>query len=143
MKKIINGRKYDTETAKEMASWSDGLSFQDFTHVEEILYQKRTGEFFLHGAGGPSTRYAVHCPSGGWASGEQIIPLTWESAREWAEEHLDADDYEEIFGEVSEDGRRTVIALSLSVGALERAKRVAAQAGISLSGYIESLIQRT
>lgn len=139
MKKIINGRKYDTETAKKMARWSDGLSFRDFTHVEEVLYQKRTGEFFLHGAGGPSTRYARSC-SGGWSSGEEIIPLTWNSAREWAEEHLDADDYEEIFGEVSEDDSRTVVTLSLSVGALEKAKRSAAQAGMTLSAYIESLI---
>lgn len=140
MKKIIKGRKYDTETAKEMASWSDGLSFRDFTHVEEVLYQKRTGEFFLHGAGGPSTRYAVPTGQNSWSGGEKIIPLTWESAREWAEEHLDADDYEEIFGEVSEDDSRTVVTLSLSVGALEKAKRSAAQAGMTLSAYIESLI---
>lgn len=140
MKKIINGRKYDTETAKEMASWSDGLSFRDFTHVEEVLYQKRTGEFFLHGAGGPSTRYARSCPSGGWSSGEAIIPLTWESAREWAEEHLDADDYETIFGEVPEDDSRVTVTLSLSASAVETAKRAASQAGMNLSAYIESLI---
>lgn len=140
MKKIINGKVYDTDTAKKMASWSDGLSFRDFTHVEEILYQKRTGEFFIHGAGGPASRYAVPTGQNSWSGGEKIIPLTWNSAREWAEEHLDADDYEEIFGEVSEDESRTVVTLSLSVGALEKAKRSAAQAGISLSGYIESLI---
>lgn len=140
MKKIINGKIYSTETAKELARWSDGLSFRDFKHIEEVLYQKRTGEFFIHGAGGPASRYAVAGPSGGWCDGEKIVPLTWDEAREWAEEHLDADDYESIFGPVSEDNSRTVVTISLSVCALEKAKRAAAQAGISLSAYIESLI---
>ena len=140
MKKIINGKAYDTDTAKELASWSDGLSFRDFTHVEEVLYQKRTGEFFLHGAGGPASRYAVSAGQNSWSGGEKIIPLTWEAAREWAEEHLDADDYESIFGPVAEDDSRVTVTLSLSAGALERAKRSASQAGTSLSAFIESLI---
>ena len=140
MKKIITGKVYDTDTAKEMASWSDGLSSRDFTHVEESLYQKRTGEFFLYGSGGPASRYAVSAGQNSWAGGDKIIPLTWEAAREWAEEHLDADDYESIFGPVSDDDSRTTVTLSLSAGAVERSKRAAAQSGISLSAYIESLI---
>ena len=140
MKKIINGKMYDTDTAKWMASWSDGLSFRDFTHVEETLYQKRTGEFFLHGAGGPASRYAVSSGQNSWSGGEKIIPLSWEAARKWAEEHLDADGYEAIFGPVAEDDSRAVVTMSLSAGALEKAKRAAAQAGISLSAYIENLI---
>lgn len=140
MKKIINGKLYNTETAKEMASWSDGMSFRDFSHVEEVLYQKRTGEFFIYGQGGPASRYAERVPGGMWGSGDQIIPLTWDAAREWAEEHLDADEYQEIFGEVAEDDSRTVITLSLSVSAVEMAKRSAAKDGVGLSAYIESLI---
>ena len=72
--------------------------------------------------------------------GIQVIPLTWEAAREWAEGHLDADKYQEVFGEVEEDESRTVITLSMSAGAVERAKRAAAQANISLSAYIESRV---
>lgn len=140
MKKIINGKVYDTDTAKKMASWSDGLSFRDFTHVEEILYQKRTGEFFIHGSGGPASRYAVPTGQNSWSGGEKIIPLTWNSAREWAEEHLDADDYETIFGEVPEDDSRVTVTLSLSASAVETAKRAASQAAMNLSAYIESLI---
>lgn len=29
MKKIINGKKYDTETAKELGSWSNGLECEE------------------------------------------------------------------------------------------------------------------
>lgn len=140
MKKIINGKVYDTETAKELASWSDGMSFRDFSHMKETLFRKKTGEFFLYGQGGPMTKYAVSAGQNSWSGGSKIIPLTWESAREWAEEHLGANDYESIFGPVAEDDSRTTIALSLSAGSVERAKRAAAQAGISLSAYIESLI---
>lgn len=141
MKKIINGKLYNTETAREIASWSDGMSFRDFSHVEEVLYQKRTGEFFLFGEGGPMSKYAESAGQNQWTGGSKIIPLDWESARKWAEEHLDSDDYQEIFGQIAEDDGRTVVTLSLSVGAVERAKRSAAQAGVSLSAYIESLIQ--
>jgi hypothetical protein len=140
MKKIINGKLYNTETAREVARWSDGMSWRDFSHVEEVLYQKRTGEFFIHGQGGPASRYAERAATGGWDSGDKVIPLTWEEAREWAEEHLDADEYQEIFGEVAEDDSRVTQVLSLSTSAVETAKRAAAQAGVSLSAYIEGLI---
>lgn len=140
MKKIINGKVYDTDTAKELAEWSNGLGPGDFSHVVEWLYQKRTGEFFLYGVGGPASRYAVSAGQNAWSGGAKIIPLTWEAAREWAEEHLDAEEYEEIFGPVSEDDSRVTVTLSLSASAVETAKRAASQAGTNLSAYIESLI---
>lgn len=141
MKKIINGKVYDTETAKEVGKWENYGSWRDFSHMEEILYQKRTGEFFLFGAGGPQTKYAESAGQNSWTGGSKIIPLSWDSARAWAEENLDAGDYESIFGEVAEDESRTTVTLSLSAGAVETAKRAAAQAGVSLSAYIESLIK--
>lgn len=140
MKKIINGKLYNTDTAKELGSWENTPDVRDFSHFEETLYQKRTGEFFIYGEGGPGSRYSVSAGQNCWAGGSKIIPITWENAREWAEEHLDADDYESIFGPVAEDDSRVTVTLSLSAGALERAKRSASQAGTSLSAFIESLI---
>lgn len=32
-----------------------------------------------------------------WGYGEKIIPLTLEKAKVWAEDHMDADEYEEQF----------------------------------------------
>lgn len=140
MKKIINGKVYDTSTAKELGSWENTPDVRDFSRFEETLYQKRTGEFFIYGCGGPASRYAVSAGQNSWSGGYKIIPLSWDAARDWTEKHLDADDYESIFGEISEDESRTVITLSLSAGAVEKAKRLAAQAGVSLSAYIESRI---
>lgn len=102
MKKIINGRKYDTETAQRIGYRSNGGGWRDFSHVEESLYRKRTGEFFIHGEGGPMTGYARSTGQNSWSGGEDIIPLTEQEAREWVERYLDADQYEEIFGEVEE-----------------------------------------
>ena len=73
-----------------------------------------------------------------WSGGERIIPLTVEKAREWAEENLDADDYQEIFGEVSEDGARTVLSVSLDAATADRIRRAAAEAGMSVSAMIAS-----
>lgn len=101
MKKIINGKKYDTETATEVGSYWNYRGNTDFSHVYEVLYRKKTGEFFLYGEGGPNTRYR-QCYGSGYGSGEKIIPYTREEAMEWAEENLDAEEYEEIFGEVEE-----------------------------------------
>jgi hypothetical protein len=100
MKKIINGKKYDTDTAKSMLSWSNDRT--DFSYCHEELYRKKTGGFFLYGSGGPMSKYTKSCGDNCWSGAEEIIPLTEVEARKWAEEHGDADDYEAIFGEVEE-----------------------------------------
>lgn len=101
MKKIINGRKYDTGTAEKLGERS--YSYRgDFNFVSEELYRKKTGEFFLYGEGGGMTQYASRVDSNCWTGGEDIIPLTEKEAKEWAERFLDADEYEAIFGEVQE-----------------------------------------
>ena len=101
MKKIINGKKYDTDTAKCVGSYENGYGPSDFKCVEEHLYRKKNGEFFLYGVGGAMTAYAEHCIDG-YCYGEKIIPLTESEAKKWAENHLDCDDYESIFGPVEE-----------------------------------------
>ncbi|MDD6445059.1 MAG: hypothetical protein PUF81_04360 [Lachnospiraceae bacterium] len=101
MKKIINGKKYDTETAECMGSWENGYGHNDFKSVEESLYRKKTGEFFLYGEGGAMSIYAESYGDT-TCGGEKIIPLTEDEAKEWAENHLDGDTYEDIFGPVEE-----------------------------------------
>lgn len=140
MKKVINGKVYDTGTAELVGEWSNGRYTNDLGYCSEDLYRKRTGEFFLHGDGGAMSKYAVSLGDNSWGGGEKIIPLSYEAAQKWAEEHLSGEKYEEIFGAVVEDDSRTTITLSLSSAAVERAKRAAAQKGIGLSALIESLI---
>ena len=141
MKKIINGKLYDTDTAKEVGSWANAGGWRDFHHLEETLYRKRTGEYFLLGDGGPATKYARRTEQNMWSGGSQIIPLSPETAREWAEEHLSADDYAELFGMPDEGGEEKVTLCVQLPAALDAKIRAgAAQAGKSLTAYLESVL---
>ena len=142
MKKIINGKVYDTATAQCVGEWSNPYTRRDFNWVEETLYRKRTGEFFIFGEGGPRYQYAKEVGTRQWSSGERIMPLTWDEAREWAEEKLSADEYEQAFGEVADDDSKAYLNAYIPTSCIEYAKRAAAKQGINLSTYIESLISK-
>ena len=101
MRKIINNKLYDTDTAKEIGSWSYGAS-SDFDWIQETLYLKKTGEFFLHGEGGPRSKYSKTLSYNCWGYGNEIIPEANFNVREWAEENLDTDTYIQYFGPVEE-----------------------------------------
>lgn len=141
MKKIIGGRRYDTETATFLGNDCAECSITDFGYWREELYQKRTGEFFLAGSGGPMTKYAVRVEQNGWRGGDRIMPLSFEEAKEWAENHLTVDEYEAIFGEVSEGDSRATITLSLSAKTIEILKRMCAETGKNRGEIIDMLIQ--
>ena len=101
MKKIINGRLYNTGTAKPVGSTSYSYP-GDFQHWAETLYLKKTGEFFLHGVGGALSKYSRSAGFNTVTGGEEIIPLTTKEAKAWAEKYLEVEEYEEVFGEVKE-----------------------------------------
>lgn len=83
MKKIINGKKYDTKTARKLFQTYKGVG------VSGELYLKKTGEFF-----------EVHWTN--WdGQVDTIEPLAEKDAREKVGEY-DGDLYEELFGEVEE-----------------------------------------
>lgn len=102
MKKIINGKKYDTETATRVGYWDSDYSRNDFNWYEEILFRKRTGEYFLYGNGNAMSPYCRSVDYNTWCEGERITPMSESSAREWAENKLSCEEFEEIFGEVEE-----------------------------------------
>ena len=135
MKKIINGKLYDTTTAREVAGCYHGEGPRDFHHYSEKLYRKRTGEYFLAGEGGPMTHYAVSAGQNSWSGGEKIIPLTYSEATEWAEREMDADDYQAEFGQVS-DGELAHLHISLPADVADRIRKAAAAEGISVSECI-------
>ena len=140
MKKIINGKKYDTETAKEVGRWYNDQNYNDFNSFSEKLYRKRTGEFFLFGEGNANTKYAENIGNNSWGSGEEIIPLSFEKAMSWAEKNLSSEEYEESFGEIKEDESKRVVGISLTVAAHEKIKRMASETGISISELLENFI---
>lgn len=142
MKKIINGKRYDTETAEYIGStsWGDGPS--DFNHWSEELYRKRTGEFFLYGEGGANSKYREEISMNSWSGGEKIIPLTDDEAREWAEEYLDAEEYEKLFTVTEEeDTGKKIQSFSISGDVISKLTRLSRAHGLSRSQIIEDLVR--
>ena len=46
MKKVINGKMYNTETATLIKRISEG-TYGNWDYADEELYRKRNGEFFI------------------------------------------------------------------------------------------------
>lgn len=141
MRKIINNKVYDTATATWIGLADNGHEYNELSYSGETLYRKRTGEYFLHGEGGPMTSYAVRTGSNNWRGSERITPLSYYAARQWAVEHLSAEAYETEFGEVTEDDSQVTITLSMRADTVEALRRTAAKAGQSLSAYVERVLR--
>ena len=136
MKKVINGSLNDTETAK-LPGEDPYSNPRDFAHWRESLYRTKSGKYFLHGAGGPMTKYAVSVGQNEWSGGEKIIPLDLDSAQRWAEEHLDGDEYIRAFGEPEE---RTTIMISAATKA--RLSDIKAKTGKSFGEIVADAVAK-
>lgn len=141
MKKYINGKKYDTETAQAVGSWTNNLSYRDFGWIDETLYRKKTGEFFLHGEGGAATGYSITIDGHMRGSGEAIRPLTFDEAREWAEKKLTGDEFEEIFGEIADDDSDVLISAVIKTSSRDKLRRSAEKTGKTISQIVNELIE--
>jgi hypothetical protein len=140
MKKIIGGKRYDTDTAKLVGTYETGY-IGDFDWRKEQLYLKATGEFFLAGGGGAKTRWASRTIDG-YSSGEGILPLTFEEAREWAEEHLTQAEVEELFAIPDEGTGKQIQSYSLSQKAIAGLTKLAQTFQTSRSDIIEQLVSK-
>ena len=93
MYKVINNRRYNTETAKKLGYWESDQDYRGLYHEEEILYRNKAGNYFLYGYGGAGSKYSQQIGANEWSSGESILPLEEDDARKWAEAHLDWTEY--------------------------------------------------
>ena len=102
MKKVINGKMYNTETAKMLADRTHGV-WGNYSYAEEELYRKRNGEYFFRIYGqvlSPSLAWFDY--QSGACDGHWFVPIDESIAKKWAEENLDGDKYVLLFGEVEE-----------------------------------------
>ena len=76
MKKLINKREYDTETATQVAKATYG-NFGDPAGYEEILFQTPEGLYFLFVRGGETSPYPA----------EDILRLAKTKINGWLETH--------------------------------------------------------
>lgn len=117
---------------------SDSADDNELDYIAEKMYLKQNGEFFLHGVGGAKTQYAERVGNNMWGSGESISPLAYQEAEKWAEEHLSGDEYESIFGEISQSDENVTVHISMEKSKLESIRRKASENGMNLSEYIAS-----
>ena len=97
MKKVINGKLYNTDTATKIASWDNGLYRDDFGWCDEDLFVTKKGAYFVWGQGGGNSRWAK-TTGDGRCGGSSLDALTPAMARQWCEEHdIDADTIAEHF----------------------------------------------
>lgn len=141
MKKVIRGRMYDTDTAQLIGSYRY-LGEDDTRYVYEELYRKKTGEYFLYGEGGPASKYSVCCGQNEWRGGEKIIPLSFEEAQKWAEEHVDADTYMKFFKLSDNTHDKETVSIRLSAAAVNKLKIMASKRDLAASEIIEQLIMQ-
>lgn len=142
MKKVIKGRLYDTDKAAFVHEGDNGAPRGAFYYCIERLYRKRTGEYFLHGIGGPETSYAQKVPGDQFTymGGEDIRPLSYEGAREWMEKHAEPEEYEAAFGLPAEDAEHDLHVI-ISETAWQAISRKAASDGTTVRAIIERLAE--
>lgn len=101
MKKIIDGKLYDTTTAEEIGAYSNVLPYNYFNCIEESLYKTSNGNFFIVGGGGAMTKYSESSSENSWGgSSDNFIPLSRAEALEWMEAHGDVEELEKHFGDL-------------------------------------------
>jgi hypothetical protein len=138
MKKVIEGKLYNTETAKSLGERHNTYDTGDFTYCMEELFQTKSGAYFLFGTGGPMSKYARACGNNNWSGSSVIQPMSPTAAREWAEEHLTADEYSEAFGEPEEAGsNKEPLNISISPELKRRLTKIKEDTGKSISQQIE------
>jgi hypothetical protein len=104
MKKIINGKRYDTNTATLIGGATAGCFSSDFRWWDEKLYRTaRSGAYFVAGSGGPMSRWSRRVDGNTWTGGDGILPVSADQALQWAEAHLPAEIVEAHFGQAITD----------------------------------------
>lgn len=103
MKKVIDGKMYNTETADEVATWSNHYYPNDFHYCEESLFRTKKGNWFLYGEGGAMSAYSRSVGNNGRGGGSDIRALTPDEARQWLEEKDQVEELERYFGSEIEE----------------------------------------
>lgn len=101
MRRIIDGKMYNTATATLVGEYRYSTSNDWFYECEE-LYLKKNGEWFMLGEGGSKSKYREQCGSSNWCGGEVIKPFTKEEAKKWLEDNKCTAAYIKYFGEPEE-----------------------------------------
>lgn len=131
VKRIIDGKTYNTETATRIATVSYPLQGQI---AFDELYQSRHGAYFQY--------YGDRYLSDHHGPMEEIVPLTPEEAQEWMEKHAWAGHVRRYFSEQSEAGEaESRVTVRLPDGLKNRIATMAAENNQSLNAWIMRCVE--
>lgn len=145
MRKIIDGRTYNTATSKLIGEWSNGKLNNDFGYCSENLYVNTKGAYFISYEGGALSKYAIAVGSNNASGSQGITPMTLEESKKWAEEHLDAEDYEKSF-EVPEEANssdlttRERVNLTLDSDIMTSLRKLSLDTGVPMARMVDKAI---
>ena len=87
MKKVIEGKIYDTKTAQEICDLpSPTQNPSDFGWHQTTLFRTAKGRFFVAGEGGPRSMWAKTVSMNSWSSGSGLRAVTHGEAHSYMEE---------------------------------------------------------
>lgn len=96
MKKIVNGKLYNTATAERIGEYTENYP-GDFNYYIGVLYRTKNGTYFLYEYSGPMSSTCYDPLDNSWRDDENITILSDSAAYEWAVDYLDPDDVLEIW----------------------------------------------
>ncbi len=102
MKRIIDKKFYNTDTAELLHKWDNRIYGNDFRRCSEILYRTKKGVYFIAGYGGPMSKYAQSYGTT-TTGGEDLIVLNESEVIEWLENHDGAEIIEKYFKDKIEE----------------------------------------
>ncbi len=91
MKKVVDGKLYNTETAELVHEWSNGRFCSDFRYRSKDLYRTKKGNWFMYHEGGARTDMGRECGSNSTCGSADIEPLSEKDTKGFLETHGGAD----------------------------------------------------
>jgi hypothetical protein len=102
MKKVIDGKLYNTDTATLVADYEPFSNRSDFNWWCEELYVTNKGNWFIFGTGGPASQYSKSGGGSAWGSSD-IRAIEPFHAYEWLESHNKIEAIEKHFPDEVEE----------------------------------------
>ena len=92
---VINGKRYNTETADRIYEHWNGCNSGDFRYRTKTLYRTAKGAWFIHHVGGAMSDMSVPVGSNGRGGSERIEPVDNDDAFGLLQAHSDESEAQE------------------------------------------------
>lgn len=143
MRKVVNGKVYNTDTAVRIGMWDNGYEPEDPLYYSEELYKKPNG-YFLYCVGGAMSVLSQLNENNERVGMEEIVVFTLEGAKDWAIKNMNRNEYEMEFEfvELLDWNRKKNVTLYLSERHRYKMRKEAGIMGLTLGQYIEKLYEK-